>query len=225
MMPDYEPNVVLSNQEFKVVGTSPIRHDGMDKVTGRALYGVDTDLPGMLVGKVLRSPHPHAKIKSIDTSKAEAMAGVFAVVTASDLPEVSRKVVDLAEGAIHNLGFMSTNILARDKVLYKGHAVAAVAANSLHLAEEALALITVDYEVLQPVVTAEQAMKDDAPLLHERLATLSNPLLRPGGLKDDEDTTKGSNISNHFEFNVGDIAEGFKQADVIVEKETRTAPV
>ena len=224
-MPDYEPNVVLSNREFNVVGTSPIRHDGMDKVTGRARYGVDTDLPGMLVGKVLRSPHTHAKIKSIDTSKVEAMVGVFAVVTASDLPEVSRKVVDLAEGAIYNLGFMSTNIMARDKVLYKGHAVAAVAANSPHLAEEALALIVVEYEVLQPVVTAEQAMKDDAPLLHERLATLSNPLLRPGGLKDDDDTSKGSNISNHFEFNVGDITEGFKQADVIVEKETRTAPV
>ena len=90
-------------------------------------------------------------------------------------------MVDLAEGAIHNLGFLSNNVLARDKVLYKGHALAAVAATNLHLAEEALALIEVDYEVLQPVVTAEEAMKDDAPLLHERLATLSNPLLRPGG--------------------------------------------
>jgi xanthine dehydrogenase molybdenum-binding subunit len=190
-MPDYQPNVVISILEFNVVGTNPIRDDGMDKVTGRARYGIDTDIPGMLCGKILRSPYPHANIKKIDTSKAEALTGVFAVVTAADLPEVSRKVMDLAEGAIHNLGFLSNNIMAREKVLYKGHAVAAV---------------------------------DDAPLLHERLATLSDPLLRPGGLMDDDDTTKGSNISNHFEFNVGDIAEGFKQADVIVEKETRTGP-
>ena len=224
-MPDYQPNAVLSNQEFNVVGTSPIRHDGMDKVTGRAQYGIDTDLPGMLFGKILRSPHPHARIKKIDASKAEALNGVYAVVTAADLPEVSRRVVDLAEGAIHNLGFLSNNVMARDKVLYKGHALAAVAATSPHVAEEALSLINVEYEVLQPVVTAEEAMKDDAPLLHERLATLSNPLLRPGGLKDDDDTSKGSNISNHFEFSAGDISEGFKQADVIVEKETRTSPV
>ncbi|PKB67224.1 MAG: oxidoreductase [SAR202 cluster bacterium Io17-Chloro-G4] len=224
-MPDYQPNAVLSNQEFNVVGTSPIRHDGMDKVTGRAQYGIDTDLPGMLFGKILRSPHPHARIKKIDASKAEALNGVYAVVTAADLPEVSRRVVDLAEGAIHNLGFLSNNVMARDKVLYKGHALAAVAATSPHVAEEALSLINVEYEVLQPVVTAEEAMKDDAPLLHERLATLSNPLLRPGGLKDDDDTSKGSNISNHFEFSAGDISKGFKQADVIVEKETRTSPV
>ena len=224
-MPDYQPNAVLSNQEFNVVGTSPIRHDGMDKVTGRAQYGIDTDLPGMLFGKILRSPHPHARIKKIDASKAEALNGVYAVVTAADLPEVSRRVVDLAEGAIHNLGFLSNNVMARDKVLYKGHALAAVAATSSHVAEEALSLINVEYEVLQPVVTAEEAMKDDAPLLHERLATLSNPLLRPGGLKDDDDTSKGSNISNHFEFSAGDISKGFKQADVIVEKETRTSPV
>lgn len=224
-MLDYKPNIVLSNQEYDVVGTNPIRHDGMDKVTGRARYGVDTDIPGMLFGKILRSPHPHARIKSIDVGKAQALTGVYAVVTAADLEEVSRKVVDLAEGAIHNLGFLSNNVMARDKVLYKGHAVAAVAAASQHLAEEALSLISVDYEVLTPVVTAEQAMKEDAPLLHERLATLSNPLLRPGGLMDDDDTSKGSNISNHFEFNVGNLEEGFKQADVIVEKETRTAPV
>ena len=85
-MPDYKPNIVLSNQEFNVVGTNPIRHDGMDKVTGKARYGVDRDIPVMLFGKVLRSPHPHARIKSIDASKAEALTGVFAVVTAADIP-------------------------------------------------------------------------------------------------------------------------------------------
>ena len=131
-MLEYKPNTVLSNEEFDTVGSSPIRHDGADKVTGRARYGADTILPGMLRGKILRSPHAHAVIKSIDTSAAEALTGVYAVVTSDDWPETSMKLVDLAEGSIHNLGFLSMNVLARGKALYKGHAVAAVAAVSTH---------------------------------------------------------------------------------------------
>ena len=224
-MLDYKPNIVLSNEEFNVVGTRPIRPDGAEKVTGRARYGADQSLPGLLYGKILRSPHSHAVIKSVDTSAAEALPGVHAVVTAADWPETSRRLSDLAEGAIQNLGFLSTNVLARGKALYKGHAIAAVAAANSHVAEHALDLIKVDYEVLPPVLSAEEAMKPGAPVLHEKLASLSNAAMRPGGLLDEDDDTKGSNIANHFEFRLGDVEQGFKDADVIVEKETETVPV
>ena len=132
---------------YSVIGSRPIRHDGTDKVTGRAQYGADISLPGMLYGKVLRSPHAHARIKSIDTSKAEAMPGVHAVVTSADLPQAGGRVLDLGEGAMINPKFLSNNCLAAEKALYKGHAIAAVAADSAHEAELALALIEVDYEV------------------------------------------------------------------------------
>ena len=224
-MLEYKPNTVLSNEEFDTVGSSPIRHDGADKVTGRAKYGADTILPGMLRGKILRSPHAHAVIKSIDTSAAEALPGVYAVVTSDDWPETSMKLVDLAEGSIHNLGFLSMNILARGKALYKGHAVAAVAAVSTHVAEQALDLIKVDYEVLKPVLTAIDGMKPDAPILHERLASVSSPALRPGGLLDDNADSMRTNVANEFEFTLGDVEQGFKDADFIVEKTTTTQAV
>ncbi len=224
-MMDYKPNMVLSNQDFKVVGSRPVRHDGADKVTGQARYGADVNLPGLLFGRILRSPHAHARIKSIDTSRAAALSGVFAVVTSADLAQPSGKVVDLAEGALHNLRFLSNNIMAVGKVLYKGHAVAAVAAINQHVAEQALKLVEVDYEVLPSVSSAQEAMKEDAPLLHERLASLSNPALRPGGVLDDDDPNPGSNVANHFEFRLGDVDDGFKQAEIVVEKETSTVPV
>lgn len=224
-MLEYKPNTVLSNEEFDTVGTNPIRHDGADKVTGRAKYGADTILPGMLYGKILRSPHAHAVIKSVDTSAAAAHPGVHAVVTSADWPETSMKLVDLAEGSIHNLGFLSMNVLARGKALYKGHAIAAVAAVSAHAAEEATKLIKVEYEVLKPVLTAIEGMKPDAPILHERLASVANPALRPGGLLDDNADSMRTNIANEFEFNLGDVEQGFKDADVIVEKTTTTQAV
>ena len=224
-MLEYKPNTVLSNEEFDTVGTNPIRHDGAEKVTGRAKYGADTILPGMLYGKILRSPHAHAVIKSVDTSAAAAHPGVHAVVTSADWPETSMKLVDLAEGSIHNLGFLSMNVLARGKALYKGHAIAAVAAVSAHVAEEATKLIKVEYEVLKPVLTAIEGMKPDAPILHERLASVASPALRPGGLLDDNADSMRTNIANEFEFNLGDVEQGFKDADIIVEKTTTTQAV
>ena len=224
-MLDYKPNMVLSNEEFDSVGKSPIRHDGADKVTGRARYGADNNMPGMLYGKILRSPHAHAAIKSVDASAAEALTGVHAVVTSADWPETSMKLTDLAEGSIHNLGFLSMNILARGKALYKGHPIAAVAAVNAHLAEQALALIKVEYEVLKPVLTAAEAMAKDAPILHDRLAAVSSPALRPGGLLEDDAESMQTNISNQFEFSLGDLEQGFKDADIIVEKETTTQAV
>ena len=211
---DYERSVVLSSVEYKVVGTRPIRPDGTDKVTGRALYGADFDMAGLLHGKVLRSPHAHARIRSIDTSKAAALPGVMAVVTAKDLPQVEDATVDLGEGST-TLKYLRGNVLADDKALYKGHAIAAVAANNPHVAEEALELIDVDYEVLPPVLTAPDAMKEGAPLLHDDLTTEELG----------EKTSKPSNVASHFQHVKGDLDQGFQEADVIVEREFNTKTV
>src|ERR1044071_1451501 len=109
---------------YDVIGKTPLRHDGTDKVTGRALYGADIRLPGMLYGAMLRSPHAHARIISIDTSRAESFPGVRAVVTAKDLPDVENKIAELGESTT-NLRHQSNNVLAKNKVLYFGHAIAA----------------------------------------------------------------------------------------------------
>ena len=158
-------NVVLSNTNYNVVGTRPIRHDGADKVTGRAKYGGDFAMTGMLHGKVLRSPHAHARIKSIDTSAAEALPGVRAVVTGADLPIAGKDSPSLSARA------NSDNVLAGSKALYRGHPIAAVAADSVHVAEEAVELIRVEYEVLRANSNVLEAMKDDAELLHDDLTT------------------------------------------------------
>ena len=212
---DYESNVVLSTKEYKVVGTRPIRHDGADKVTGRALYGGDFQTPDLLHGKILRSPYAHARIKSIDTSKAAGLPGVRAVLTAKDLPETKPGVmVDYGEGAV-NLDYLQQNVLAHDKVLYAGHAIAGVAAISPHIAEEALSLIDVKYDILPHVLTAPEAMNEDAPILIEDLKT------DEFGLKKD----KVSNIAQHFRHELGDLKKGFEQADVVIEREFNTATV
>ena len=224
-MLDYKPNIVLSNQEYNVVGTRPVRPDGADKVTGKAHYSADINLPGLLYGKVLRSPHAHARIKSIDTGRAAAHPGVRAVITSADLQKPSGRASELAEGAMVNYRFLSNNVLAEGKALYKGHAIAAVAAASAHAAEEALNLIAVDYEVLPPVMDAKAAMQSDAPLLHERLAGMTTASIRAGGVLDDDDPRNGTNIANHFEFKLGDLDQGFQEADVVVEKETATVAV
>ena len=209
---------------FRVIGTTPIRHDATDKVTGQARYGADISMPGLLHGKILRSPHSHAKIKSIDPAKALALPGVKAVVTSADLPVLSGRPVDVAEGSPINPRFLSNNVLASGKTLYKGHAVAAVAADNLHTAEQALALIEVDYEVLTPVLDGKEAMEPDSPILHDRLFHSEGEFFRPGGLRDDDDS-EPTNIASHFVFELGDPEQGFKDADVVVEREFRTKPV
>ncbi len=190
------------DRKFRWVGTRPIRHDGIDKVTGRAQFGADLSLPGMIWGKLLRSPHAHARIVSIDTSAAEAIDGVLAVVTATDLPDDDPKVADLAR-----------NILAREKVLYHGHAIAAVAATSAALAERALDAITVEYEVLKPVLSLEAALASGAPILDEAR--------RP---KDMEDTGP-TNIAARCEFSRGEPESAFAQADVVLERSYETQMV
>ncbi len=215
-------NLVLSHGEFDVIGTRPIRHDGPDKVTGRARYAADVHPPGMLHGKILRSPHAHDAIKSIDTTRALALPGVKAVATSADFPDVSAEVADQEEGGNVNYGFYGRNVMAREKVLYQGHTLAAVAATSATVAEKALGLIDVDYDVLPPALNAEEAMREGAPILHERLATLSNPNFRQGGYEDRE---SGTNVANRFEYRIGDAEQGFKEADVVVEREFHTRPV
>ncbi len=199
---------------FNIIGSRPVRPDGVDKVTGRAIYGADVRLQGLLYGKVLRSPHAHARILSIDTSKAEALPGVKAVVTGADLPTAADKVEDLGESAI-NLMYLSANVLAHDKALYHGHAIAAVAAVDSHTAEEAIGLIDVQYEVLPPVMTVDQALADNAPILLENL--LTDEMGEKG--------TKPTNLAQHFRHQRGDLEAGFAAAAVIVERNFRTETV
>jgi xanthine dehydrogenase molybdenum-binding subunit len=202
------------NKKFKVIGTRPVRHDGADKVTGRAIYGSDFRLPRTAHAKILRSPHAHAKIRSIDTSAAEKLDGVLAVVTSKDFPNLKDKIANLGEGAV-NLAHLSANVLAHGKALYKGHAVAAVAAVNPHVAEEALRLIKVDYEPLPVTTWVLDAMRDDAPLLHDDVRTNSM------GKKSD----KPSNVATHIHFEMGDVDKAMAGADVVVEREFKTASV
>ena len=224
-------NAASGAGEFSVIGTRPIRHDGPDKVTGRARYAADIHPPGLLQGKILRSPHPHAVIKNIDATRALALPGVKAIATAADFPNVSAEIADQEEGGTVNYGFYSRNVMAREKALYRGHAIAAVAATSAAVAEEALGLIDVEFEVLPPALDADAAMAEGAPVLHERLVTLANPEMRQGGYgpptapSSGEGFKGGSNVSNRFEFRLGDPDEGFREADVVVEREFHTRPV
>jgi CO/xanthine dehydrogenase Mo-binding subunit len=202
------------NPKYKWIGTRPDRPDGADKVTGRARFGADFNLPGQLIGKVLRSPHAHAIIKSIDTSKAEALPGVKAVVTAKDFPEQADLIVPTGEMQV-NLRDVTRNIMAREKALYEGHPVAAVAATSEAIAKQALSLIKVDYKVLPHVIDVAEAMKPNAPVLHEHLMTEgANP-----------PATKASNIAKRVEFNKGDTKAGFAQAEIVIERDYTTQAV
>tara|TARA_B100000029_G_scaffold511757_1_gene606642 strand:- start:1750 stop:3942 length:2193 start_codon:yes stop_codon:yes gene_type:complete len=186
----------------------------MDKVTGKAKYGADVKFSKMLYGRVLRSPHAHARIVSIDTSEAESHPGVFAVITTSDMPDLVDKMADLGEGVV-NMAHLGDNVLAREKVLYKGQAVAAVAASDVHVAAEAIAKIKVEYEPLPAVTWVLDAMREDAPLLHDNVFTDDM------GKKSD----KPSNVDKEIHFLKGDAEEGFAAADVVVEREFKTATV
>ena len=197
----------------KWIGKRTIRPDGADKVTGRATFGADFSLPGMLCGKVLRSPHPHANIRSINLERAAALPGVKAVMCGADLVNFPLDRPEMVGPA--DMRFVSRNVMARDKALYAGHAVAAVAAVSARIAQDALALIDVDYEILPHVIDVEDAMQPDAPVLHD--------YLRTGGVTPKPETA--SNIANRLEFEIGDLAAGFAAADVIVERTFKTKPV
>lgn len=192
--------------DLKVVGTNPIKHDGLDKVLGRAKFGADAYLPGMLYGKILRSPHAHAIIKSIDTSKAEALPGVKAVITSADFPEIPQGT---------GWGDMSRTAMAREKALFDGHPVAAVAATSEQIAKRALKLIEVDYEVLPHVIDAVEAMQPGAPILHDYMRTKG----------DDDAPDEPTNVTEKMVNSIGDVEAGFKAADVVVERDFDSKPM
>ena len=210
----HEGELYLGKSDYKVIGTRPVRHDGADKVTGKAIYTADVQFPKLAHGRYVRSPHAHARIKSIDTTEALQTPGVLAVVTGKDFPNLKDKIANLGEGSV-NLAHLSGNCLAHDKVLYRGHAVAAVAAVNVHVAEEAAKKIKVEYEPLPATVWVLDAMKDGAPLLHEDLRT--EEMGKPGD--------KPTNVAVHLHFEKGDVKKGFAEADVVVEREFRTASV
>ena len=199
--------MAYDGESLKVVGTRPIRPDGVDKVIGRANFGADMVMPGMLWGKIKRSPHAHARIRSIKTDKALALPGVKAVVTSDDFPEIPSEEAFVGEGPM-NFRDLSYNCMARGKVLYDGHAVAAVAAISQAIAEEAAELIEVDYEVLPHVIDVEEAMKPNAPILHNDLFTQGV----------DPKPTAPSNVAKRVTFTKGDFAAGWKEAEVTIER-------
>ena len=173
----------MAKKAFKYVGQNVARVDGVDKVTGQAKFVGDLSIPGMLYGKILRSPYPHARIRSIDASRAEALAGVVAVLTAADISDLN---------PIYN----GRPVIAMDKVRYVGEPVAAVAAEDLATADEALSLIQVDYEELPAAVGIEAALEKDAPLIHEE---------------------KGGNVGTHEKVSRGDMDQGFAESDEIAE--------
>ncbi|MBI5617217.1 MAG: xanthine dehydrogenase family protein molybdopterin-binding subunit [Gammaproteobacteria bacterium] len=206
----------MGNEEnqYKVIGTRPIRPDGVDKVTGRAAFGADFSLPGTIVGRVLRSPHAHARIKSIDAKLALALPGVRAMVTGADFPELPDEITAGGEAPV-NFRDVSHNVMARAKALYEGHAVAAVAATTAAIAEQALALIKVEYEVLPHVIDVRDAAADGAPVLHETMFTSG---VEPA-------PKKPSNVAGRTEMGLGNVEEGFAAADVTVEREYTTQAV
>ncbi|MBV9858827.1 MAG: xanthine dehydrogenase family protein molybdopterin-binding subunit [Alphaproteobacteria bacterium] len=204
----------LTKEELKIVGSRPIRPDGVDKVTGRASFGADLSMPGMIWGKVKRSPHAHARILSINTEKAAALPGVKAIITRADFPDVPPEKAYIGE-APANLRDLSRNCMAKGKALYEGHAVAAVAAVSPAVAERALDLIEVEYEVLPHVMDVEAAMASDAPLLHDDVFTVGV----------DPKPQKPSNIAKVVRFAKGDIEAGFAEAEVVIERRYTTKPV
>ncbi len=201
--------------DFSVLGETPIRKDGYEKVTGAAKFGDDIHLPGMLHGKMLRSPHPHARIKSIDTSKAAAMKGVHAVITGADMPKLNMAVVAAGEGGEVNMQDIADNCIARDKVFYDGHVVAAVAADNPHIAEAACQLIDVEYEMLPPVLNVHDAVKEGATVLHEDYTP--GAFLFP--------TQKALPNAGRLFLEHGDVDATFEQCDFVIEREYETKAV
>lgn len=193
-------------EHTRVIGKAVPRSDARLKATGIACYAADVRLPGRepLCGKILRSPHPHARIVSIDTSKAASLPGVHAVVTGKD-------------ATAERIGFMmrDRHVLTRDKVRFVGDPVAAVAAVDEATALEALALIHVEYDILPAVFTPEEALADGAPLIHEELSTYESQVpIQPQG-----------NVHNRVAFERGDVDPAFAQADVVIEGTFKTQPV
>jgi len=191
-------------QEFKMIGSRPVRPDGLDKVTGRARYGADLNMQGQIYGHVVRSPHAHAVITSIDCSKALAMDGVLAVMTGDDLVKPGNEMLGSGEGAMA-LKDLVPMLMSQGKVLFHSQAVAAVAATSPELAAEAAGAVEVTYDVLPVVTDLHKALAPDAPILHHDRFP-------------DDYPKEPTNLATHISLTVGEPDAAFKKADVIVEQ-------
>jgi len=205
--------IVKSAPEYSVIGSSPIRSDGYDKVTGRAIYGSDVKIPGTIWGEILRSKHAHARILSINTAAAEKLPGVFSVITGNDFPDIGPKPIDMASDDVP-AEYASQNIMATKKAMYVGHAIAAVAAVDKDTALHAISLIDVEYEQLKAVFDVDSAVAPDAPLLIE-----SHVADHVG-----EEVT-GTNIAWHFRYEHGDPDENFAKSSLIVERTFKSSTV
>lgn len=192
--------------EYSILGKRPARVDGLAKVTGKAVYTADISLPNMLCGKILRSPYAHANIRRLDVSKAKALQGVKAVVTADDVPG--------QQGGRE----LSSDLpaMAKEKAFFAGQPVAAVAAIDARTAERALELIEVDYEILDPVTDALDGMKPDAPIIHQDLQS---------NMASKKKESMPNNVAWHKAYGRGDVDAGFKTADIVLEKTYRTQRV
>lgn len=184
-------------EEYSFIGEKVERLDAFEKVTGEATYTQDIELPGMLYAKFKKSSRPHARIVDVETEKAEKLDGVRAIITGEDVPFKFGKYIE------------DRDVLARKKTRYVGEPVAAVAADTEEIAEEAVELIDVKYEDLEPVFNADEAMEDDAPLVHEDIDNYNHaPFIFP---------KESSNVANHFKLRKGNVEEGFEEADQIIE--------
>ena len=157
--------------DYKVVGKSVPRVDAEERVKGQALYAPDLTLPGTLHCKILRSPHAHARIVKIDTSRAERLPGVKGIVTYADLPPLEGAGGEVGGEVTLDARYLRQFLLAENRVLFHGHPIAAVAATNIHIAEEALALIDIEYEPLPAVIGIEDAVKPGAPIIHSEIRT------------------------------------------------------
>jgi len=193
-----------SAQAYRVVGRAESRSDGDDKVSGKAIYAVDVKIAGMIHGKILRSPYAHARLTRVDASKAENFPGVFAVITRADQARLR----------MFGAAYKDQTIVAVDKVRYAGDPVAAVAAIDEASAEEALALIDVEYEELPAVTSIEEALAPGAPLVHEANVTGGELM---GQHYEAPKEFSGTNLCYRFSYGKGNVEEGFKKADQVFE--------
>ncbi len=203
------------SRSFRYIGQSTRKVDALERVTGRAVFGADMKLPGMLYAKAVRSPHPHAVIRGIDTSKVEALPGVKGTITSRDMPDVGETGTTFGGELLIAQDHLRTLTMAREKALFDGHTVAVVAATTPEAAEEAAELVEVDYEVLTPVENVLQAMEPDAPLVLPGLMTKTLG----------EPPTEPSNIAMFTESGRGDVEAAFRSADLVLETTYETMMV
>lgn len=204
----------VTGQEYRTVGKPTARIEGVAKVTGKTVYADDMKLPRMLHAKILGSPHAHARIKSIDATRARNHAGVAAVITAAELPPYRK-----------SLSERRRIILAAEETLFHGQPVAAVLAEDPHTAEEALELIQVEYEELPAVLDPVAAMGEDSPLARSPVGEVERAEERGRIATDverEEAKGKPSNIASQMSFKRGDVEQGFADGDVVIEGTWRT---